>query len=208
MRMGPAFVVISFLLFAFAAKPLPRVSAASAPETVLDVSGKILRTGTDYNILPAMRGGGGGVKFACTGHKSCPVDVLQDDYEQSDGLPLKFIPANSKKGVVRLSTDLNIKFSGPASCSPSAVWKVENYDDLTGQMFISTSGVEGNPGPETLDNWFKIERYGNGYKLVFCPTVCDDCEVLCRDIGIYVDSEGFRRLALSDVPFKVMFKKF
>ncbi|KAJ6402282.1 hypothetical protein OIU84_014383 [Salix udensis] len=142
MRMGPAFVVISFLLFAFAAKPLPRVSAAAAPET--------------------------------------------DDYEQSDGLPLKFIPANSKKGVVRLSTDLNIKFSGPASCSPSAVWKVENYDDLTGQMFISTSGVEGNPGPETLDNWFKIER----------------------DIGIYVDSEGFRRLALSDVPFKVMFKKF
>ncbi|KAJ6738378.1 KUNITZ TRYPSIN INHIBITOR 2 [Salix koriyanagi] len=124
MRMGPAFVVLFFLLFAFAAKPLPRVSAAAAPETVLDVAGKILRTGTDYNILPAMRGGGG------------------------------------------------------------------------------------NPGPETLDNWFKIERYGNGYKLVFCPTVCDDCEVLCRDIGIYVDSEGFRRLALSDVPFKVMFKKF
>ncbi|KAJ6364408.1 hypothetical protein OIU76_029372 [Salix suchowensis] len=142
--------------------PLPRVSAAAAPdETVLDVAGKILRTGTDYNILPAMRGGGGGITFACTGHKSCPVDVLQDNYEQSDGLPLKFIPANRKKGVVRLSTDLNIKFSGPGKLLP-------------------IGGVE----------------------------VCDDCEVLCRDIGIYVDSEGFRRLALSDVPFKVMFKKF
>ncbi|KAI5591139.1 hypothetical protein BDE02_04G058400 [Populus trichocarpa] len=207
--MGSAFLVLSFLPFALAAKPLPRVAAGAAPEPVLDIAGKVLRTGTYYDILPVERGRGGGITFACTGHKSCPVDVMLEDYEDSDGLPLQFIPANRKKGVIRLSTDLNIKFPGPASCAATAVWKVEKYDELTSQMFISTSGVEGNPGPETVDNWFKIEKYGNDYKLVFCPTVCNDhCKVLCKDIGIYVDKEGFKRLALSDVPLKVKFKKF
>lgn len=168
--MGSAFLVLSFLLFALAAKPLPRVAAGAAPEPVLDIAGKVLRTGTYYDILPVVRGRGGGITFAITGHKSCPVDVMLDSYEDSDGLPLQFIPANRKKGVIRLSTDLNVKFPGPASCAPTAVWKVEDDDELTGgQMFISTSGVEGNPGPETLDNWFKIEKYGNDLQASLLP---------------------------------------
>jgi hypothetical protein len=37
--------------------------------------------------------------------------------------------------------------------------------------------------------------------------VCQHCKVMCKDIGIYVDAKGVRRLALSSVPLKVMFKK-
>lgn len=66
-------------------------------------------------------------------------------------------------------------------------------------------GVEGNPGRETLDNWFKIEKTDDGYKFVFCPTVCNFCKVICRDVGIFLDGNGMRRLALSDVPFSVIF---
>ncbi|KAL6319771.1 hypothetical protein AAG906_036829 [Vitis piasezkii] len=90
-----------------------------------------------------------------------------------------------QKGVIRVSTDHNIKFSASTTCVQSTLWKLE-YDESSGQRFI--------------------EKYEDDYKLVFCPTVCDFCKPVCGDIGIYIQN-GYRRLALSDVPFKVMFKK-
>ena len=109
--------------------------------------------------------------------------------------------------MVRVSTDLNIKFSAATICAQSTVWRLANYDESTGQYFVTTGGVEGNPGPETVSNWFKIEKLNDDYKLVFCPGVCDVCKVICRDVGLYIDEHGTRRLALSDVPFVVMFRK-
>uniref|UniRef100_A0A6N2LSZ7 Uncharacterized protein n=1 Tax=Salix viminalis TaxID=40686 RepID=A0A6N2LSZ7_SALVM len=153
---------------------LPRAAAAASPDPVLDVNGKILTTGTSYYILPVLiRGrGGGGLKMATTVRKTCPLDVVQDRYEASNGLPLKFTPVNSKKGVIRVHTDLNIKFSAASICHQSTVWKLDSYDEWAKQWFVTTNGVEGNPGPETTRNWFKIEKFQNNYKLVFCPTVC------------------------------------
>ncbi|KAJ6861807.1 hypothetical protein NC651_037768 [Populus alba x Populus x berolinensis] len=184
----------------------PKVAATAAPEPVLDVTGKIIRTGTSYYILPVVRGRGGGLKMASTGRRTCPLDVVQDRYEASNGLPLKLTPVNTKKGVVRVHTDLNIRFSAASICHQSTAWKLDNYDEWTKQWFVTTNGVEGNPGPETTNNWFKIEKFEDKYKLVFCPTVCQHCKVMCKDIGIFVDAKGVRRLALSSVPLKVMFK--
>ncbi|TXG47968.1 hypothetical protein EZV62_027262 [Acer yangbiense] len=147
------------------------VTADSSPDPVLDIAGEKLHTGTDYYILPVVRGRGGGLTLASTGNETCPLDVVQERQE-------------------------------------STVWKLDSHDDSLGQWFVTTGGVEGNPGRETISNWFKIEKFDDDYKLVFCPSVCDTCRVLCRDIGIYIDqATGIRRLALSDTPFKVMFKK-
>ena len=86
------------------------------------------------------------------------------------------------------------------------MWKL-GYDESTGIRYITTGGVEGNPGRETLSNWFKIEKHGDDYKLLFCPTVCNFCKVICRDVGVYIQ-DGFRRLVLTTAePFRVMFKK-
>nr|CAN65022.1 hypothetical protein VITISV_027379 [Vitis vinifera] len=197
-------LLFSLLLIALAVKPFS-VAAESAPDPVLDTEGKKLRSGVDYYILPVFRGRGGGLTLASTGNESCPLDVVQEQQEVSNGLPLTFTPVNPKKGVIRVSTDHNIKFSASTICVQSTLWKLE-YDESSGQWFVTTGGVEGNPGRETLDNWFKIEKYEDDYKLVFCPTVCDFCKPVCGDIGIYIQN-GYRRLALSDVPFKVMFKK-
>ncbi|KAL5746927.1 hypothetical protein ACOSP7_023916 [Xanthoceras sorbifolium] len=200
-------LILSFLVFIFATKPLV-VTADASPDPVLDITGKKLRAGTDYYILPVFRGRGGGLTLASTGNETCPLDVVQEQHEVENGLPLTFFPVNVKKGVVRLSTDQNIKFSAATICVQSTVWKLDNYDESLGQWFVTSGGVEGNPGPGTTSNWFKIERFGDDYKLVFCPSVCDFCKVICRDIGIYIDrAAGTRRLALSDTPFKVMFKK-
>ncbi|KAK9131185.1 hypothetical protein Sjap_011672 [Stephania japonica] len=64
-------------------------------------------------------------------------------------------------------------------------------------------GSIGNPGPETLRNWFKIEKYEDAYKLSYCPSVCRFCKVMCKDLGTYVDS-GVKKLALSEKPLKVV----
>ncbi|EXB87528.1 hypothetical protein L484_005403 [Morus notabilis] len=190
-------LTLSFLLLSFTSKP---VSA------VLDLSGKKLQKGVDYYILPVIRGRGGGLKLANARNKTSPLDVVQDQFEVSSGFPLTFSPANQNQSFVCLSTDLNIKFSAATTCAQSTVWKLDSFDESLGQWFVTSGGVEGNPGRQTISNWFKIEKYNDDYKLVFCPTVCNFCKVLCRDVGIYI-KDGIRRLALSDQPFIVGFKR-
>lgn len=199
-------ILLPVFLFAFAAKPFPARAAGAAHDPVLDIAGDKLRTGVDYYILPVIRGRGGGLTLGSTRNKTCPLDVVQEQFEVSHGLPLTFSPVKPKKGVVRVSTDLNIRFSAATICVQSTVWKLDSFDESTSQWFVTTGGIEGNPGRETTSNWFKIEKYDKDYKLVFCPTVCNFCKVLCRDVGIYI-VDGQRSLALNDVPFRVMFKK-
>ncbi|XP_010537532.1 PREDICTED: miraculin [Tarenaya hassleriana] len=181
------------------------VAIDAASEPVRDIRGKPVRAGLDYYILPVVRGRGGGLTMASAGNKTCPMSVVQDKFEVSPGFPLTFSPSD-KSRIVGISTDQNVKFSAATICVQSTVWKLESFDETTKQWFVTTGGVEGNPGRETISNWFKIEKLGNDYKLVFCPTVCNFCKVICRDIGVFVQ-DGKRRLALSDVPLKVMFKR-
>lgn len=198
---------LSFFLFTIFANRSPLSAAAEEPAPVLDTDRNLVRAGVDYYILPVIRGRGGGLTLASTGNETCPLDVVQEQLEVKNGLPLTFRPVNPKKGVVRVSTDQNIKFSGATICVQSTVWKLDNYDASTGKYFITTGGVEGKPGRETISNWFKIETYGDDYKLVFCPTVCNYCKVICKDVGIFMQ-DGKRRLALTeDAPFRVMLKK-
>ncbi|KAI3721477.1 hypothetical protein L2E82_32490 [Cichorium intybus] len=175
-----------------------------SPDPVRDLDGNLLRSGTEYYMLPVFRGRGGGVTLAPRNESLCPLDVVQANQEIDNGLPLTFTPVDPKKGVIRESTDLNIIFSAASICIQSNVWMLEEYD---GSLIVTAHGVEGNPGQETISNWFKIEKYQDDYKLVFCPSVCDFCRPLCGDIGVEISEDGRRRLAISDVPFMVMFKK-
>ncbi|XP_042037967.1 kunitz trypsin inhibitor 5-like [Salvia splendens] len=193
---------LSFLFILIAAA----AAAAEAPPPVLDIAGKQLLAGADYYILPVIRGRGGGLTLAATGNETCPLDVAQERQEVKNGLPLSFRPTNAKKGVIRTSTDHNIKFSAASICVQSTVWKL-HFDESIQNYTITTGGAEGNPGRETISNWFKIEKFDEDYMLVFCPTVCNYCKVICKQAGIVVQ-HGLRRLALTDsAPFKFMFKK-
>lgn len=124
---------------------------------MLDISGQELRTGIDYYILPVIRGRGGGLTLASTGNETCPLDVVQEQQEVSNGLPLTFSPVNVTQGVVRVSTDLNIKFSAASICVQTTLWTL-HFDESVQKYIVTTGGVEGNPGRETLSNWFKIQK--------------------------------------------------
>lgn len=199
-------LLLPFLLLSLAAtKPLSG-AADQEHDPVLDVDGQKLRTGSEYYILPVFRGRGGGLTLTPPRNGSCPFNVAQEQQEVDRGLPLKFTPVNPKEGVIRVSTDHNVKFSAVTICIQSNVWRLAAKDEATGQRFIAADGVEGNPGRETLSNWFKIHKYDDDYKLVFCPTVCNTCRPVCGEVGIYIE-DGVRKLALNDEPFKIMFKK-
>ncbi|KAJ4950190.1 hypothetical protein NE237_027022 [Protea cynaroides] len=196
-------LLLQLLLLTFTIKQLPAVA-----QTVRDTSGDELRSDVEYYILPVITGNGGGLILSDLGNGTCPLDVVQEQLESSTGFPVTFNPADSNDGIIQVSMDLNIKFSAVTICVQSTVWQLKDRDESTGLRFVTTGGVEGNPGRETLGNWFKIEIYDEDYKLFYCPTVCDNCRPQCQDIGIFVDNNGYRRLAaLDDEPFKVMFKK-
>ncbi|CAI0555906.1 unnamed protein product [Linum tenue] len=185
--------------------------AAGPPVPILDIDGKTVKAGGSYYIIPANTtthaGGVGMASLSAT--STCPLSVIQDRHADSNGSPLSFLPVATKLGyIVRTSTDLNIEFTTTDACEEGGVWKVEEYDDDVEQWFVGTGGVEGKPGARTVEDWFKIVKYGVNYKLAHCPGVCKSCKIKCKDVGVFVDENGVRRLALTeDRPFVVKFAR-
>ncbi|XP_028805589.1 miraculin-like [Neltuma alba] len=200
-------VLALVLIIALTTKPILGAAPAAGratPEAVLDTTGKKLRVGAYYYIVPDDPAQyGGGIDLASIG-QDCPLDVVAS-YQ---GEPVSFTPFNTNKGIVYVSTDLNIEFNAETDCPQSNVWKLDDDDYYSsGQWFVTTDGVGGKPGAGTVRNWFQIEKYENAYKLVYCPHVCRDCKVQCKSIGLYHDSNGNKRLGLNDTPLKVQFKR-
>lgn len=183
------------------------VSCNAAPDIVRDMNGDILREGANYYIyMPVDHGKAGAVTLWSRNGSACPLDVVQSKYGTDKRYLniFSFTPVNLKKGVVRESTDLNIEAAGGSFCGEPMVWKLDSYG---GEFVVSTRGVKGNPGAKTIGNWFKIEKYLNHYKFVYCPSVCKTCKAMCKDIGISRKGKS-GRLVLNDKPFMVSFKKF
>nr|KAJ0222185.1 hypothetical protein LSAT_V11C200091440 [Lactuca sativa] len=194
-------------LFIFIVFSTLSLSSAQSLVPVRDTDGNIIRSGTGYYILPTTRGLGGGIKLVPTTiNETCPSDVVQENNDLQNGLPLTFIPVKANKdGNIFESIDLNIRFSGSTACIRSAIWRIDQ--GVNGQREISSHGSLGNPGPQTISNWFKIEKHEDGYKLVFCPTVCNTCRPACGDIGHTIAKTGRLSLVINNTPLKVNFKK-
>ncbi|KAL3512417.1 hypothetical protein ACH5RR_025134 [Cinchona calisaya] len=186
-------------------------NSVSHDVAVLDTNGKEVRPGDNYYIVPAERGKGGGVTLS----NYCPYHVIQTLNEPTNGLPLKFSPVNRHERVVQLNTDINIKFIDfhGSKCKESKVWKFDaNKQIPDGNYFVTTGGVEGQTGSQSLPNWFKIQKFEDAYKLEYCPSAnlcngpCVDQTIVCRDIGSVLHN-GQRRLAVQPPALKVKFKK-
>ncbi|KAG1355197.1 miraculin [Cocos nucifera] len=184
---------------------LSSLTTPAAAEVVLDTDGNELRRGVEYYIYPGITDVAGGLTLASRNHP-CPLDVTLEVSPTSNGLPLTFLPADSDEDTINTSTDLNIVFSAVTICVQSTVWKLD-FDDTTRRYYVTTGGVTGNPGRETLDNWFKIESDRGAYKLVFCPTVCDTCKPVCGDLGVFRE-DGRLWLGINfDAALPVVFRR-
>ncbi|XP_010279488.1 PREDICTED: miraculin-like [Nelumbo nucifera] len=201
------FLLLPLFLLALTARWSP-VIAQDEPEAVLDTMGRQLCSTATYFILPAISGMGGGLNFESTKNGTCPFDVVQDEDEESNGLPLAFSPVNPKEEIIRVLTDQNIRFAIDTLLPQPTVWNLGDFNESARTFLVETCGSIGNPGIETLSNWFRIEPFDDDYKLVFCPTVCNFCRPVCGDLGIAIQ-DGVRHLALGSglEPLKIKFKK-
>ena len=142
-------------------------------------------------------------------NKTCPLYVAQETHEISFGLPLKFYPKDPKRNKIPVDMDTNIVFDASSICVKHSGWML-TFDEATGNRYVGIGGSIGNPGMETLSNWFVISKAENGmydYKISFCPAICPACTIMCGDVGVFIGEDGTRFLGLNDRPLVVMFKK-
>ncbi|XP_044465875.1 kunitz trypsin inhibitor 5-like [Mangifera indica] len=198
---------LSLLFFAFIEKQY--LSATTTP--VLDFTGKKVLSGTEYYILSTFQDSKNcvGLNLSDGTTKTCPMNVIQENLEFQKGVALTFLHVvDQEDGVVYESLDLNIKFSSvKIACGQPTAWRVGDFENSTGQWFITADGVEGDPGARTLESWFRFEKNSeNTYKIRHCPSVCRSCVTLCSDVGVY-SGDGLKRLALSQTPMAITFIK-
>lgn len=198
-------------------QPLETTTTITAAiDTITDTSipfdsdGHEVQPGLKYHITPIQSNdsSGGGLSLASR-DGICPPFVVQENTQLSNGLPLRFVPLDTKQNSITLSSDLNILFNAATICVQSTVWRVINGGGFGGgKYYVRSGGVVGRPGVATVSNWFRIERVGDiGYKIVFCPSVCSSsCKVVCGDVGI-LEENGKKWLALGDKPLVFMFQK-
>ncbi|XP_010416116.1 PREDICTED: miraculin-like [Camelina sativa] len=187
---------------------LTAVLATNAYGAVLDIDGNIIFRGS-YYVLPVIRGRGGGLTLSGRGGELCPLDIVQESQELDEGNPVKFSNWRPRVAFVPESQDLNIQTDVEATiCFQSTYWRVGEFDEERKQYFIVAGLKPEGFGQDSSKSFFKIEKSGDdAYKFVFCPSTCDSGCPKCSDVGIFEDELGVRRLALSDEPFLVMFKK-
>ncbi|KAK8681999.1 hypothetical protein V6N13_054396 [Hibiscus sabdariffa] len=123
--------------------------ANAADDGVLDANGEVVRTGVRYYVVPVILGiGGGGLAIGRESGRPCPEIVVQRPSDTDQGIPVVFSNPNPDGDVVRLSSDVQVKFDGPRDslCPTSMVWKLQHYDESVEKTWVELGGAEGRGG--------------------------------------------------------------
>ncbi|KAL5706201.1 hypothetical protein ACHQM5_024401 [Ranunculus cassubicifolius] len=185
------------LLCSLLANPL--FTSGQSPAAVLDTTGRALKAGTQYYILPTGTSNGGGATLINRG--SCPLFVGLDNNVGTTGLSVIFTPFHTGETTIRESRDFRVRFTGATTCVQSTQWGLETEPSSSERTLISTRS-----GNNTAVH-FRIEKDGSSYKMVWCPSnVCPLCKFRCGDLGIYIEN-GKRLLSLYDPALPVVFRR-
>ncbi|XP_021628939.1 kunitz type trypsin inhibitor 111 [Manihot esculenta] len=179
---------------------LMAISTAAQTPAVLDTTGRPLRSGVRYYVLPAATDIAGGLTLI-NRTDSCPLYVGQEPLSTvvSPGLPVIFTPFSAGDGIIREGRDLRIEFSAVSICAQSTAWRVGEEDAKTSRRFIVTGGEQ---------SYFRIDNNRGLYELVWCPgESCPDCgRPRCGSAGILIEN-GKRFLALDGRAFPFRFRR-
>ena len=205
MKAAPS-LTLSFFLFALTTTNLP-LAFSDVSEKVVDSQGRPVSPAAKYYILAFYSGPtGGGVAAGQGGNSTCHVTVLQTPDESDRGQAVKFSTRGRSSGAIFTEKPLDIAFVEKPSCASSSKWVVVS-DDFP-EKWVGIGGAEDHPGKKLMSGTFNIQKFDEGYKLVFCATttttVTTTTTTTCYNIGRRDDVKG-RRLVLTKNPFKVLF---
>ncbi|TKY45995.1 Factor Xa inhibitor BuXI [Spatholobus suberectus] len=188
-------LALLLLLLAFIIKLKPVIASG-----VQDTDGSMLENGGDYFILPSFNEEGGGVTLASIG-VTHPLAVVQSASKNSIGLPVSI---SNTTGTMIIFTDemVSIKFTNIPNCNNSSTWMLV-MDETANMWYVGIGNVADYPDHQIKMGRFQIKEDNLDYKLVFCG---DANTSSCEDVGIYVDGDKNRRLALSGAGVAVKFK--
>nr|KYP60028.1 Kunitz-type trypsin inhibitor KTI1 [Cajanus cajan] len=149
-------------------------------------------------MVPVKRGSGGGIELVATGNETCPLTVVQSPNKASKGNPC-LVASPILFPYITPNSPFQIIFAFVPTCAPTRLWTI--VDGLPEGPAVKIGGYH-----NIRNGAFQIQKASqrgcNHYKLLFC---LDDT---CEDIGVYVDSEGNRRLVLTkNDPFLVQFQR-
>ncbi|KAL6633910.1 hypothetical protein ACP70R_026581 [Stipagrostis hirtigluma subsp. patula] len=178
--------------------------AGDATDPVFDTDGHELSSDSVYHVLPAGRGTGGGLGAAPDKREPCRHFVAQEHNEDAAGIPVRFKLQNaSAGGVVNLSTNVTITFHVVSVCMGTSHWYIMDTSEPRREYVAAGKRAGHIYIPPAV---FRVERYiggeVEGYKLVWCTGY----EEPCKELGLD-DSEEMKRLATSDSPLVVEFRK-
>ncbi|TMW82356.1 hypothetical protein EJD97_006123 [Solanum chilense] len=186
---------------------------------VLDREGKSLKINEEYVINSIVAGGGSVYLDNIKNRTKCPNDVLHDSSGSFyNSTAVLFYTMQLGSHFVPENQDVSIMFSTSSvekSCVNETVWQAGHHKIgpiPSPPRFVITGATLGFPGPNNIQNWFKIVKYETGiphsYKLRYCPSkfICPTCQVDCADVGLYVDSRR-TRLVLNDEAYAFRFSK-
>ncbi|CAA7060185.1 unnamed protein product [Microthlaspi erraticum] len=176
MKSGAAFtfqVIISYLLLAIT------TSVAGENEAVLDFYGKPVKANVPYYAgfvsTPAFL-----TRYGLDEPGSCPEGVVFsfDSNLVPPRIPIIFV-SSSSSDVIRVSTEVSIKFALPSECDESGVWRVTDYAEDNDEVLLTGS-------ESTDDSMFTIEKFHKSYKFAFKSV----------EMGMFKESSHVWRLKL------------
>ncbi|CAL4891147.1 unnamed protein product [Urochloa decumbens] len=189
--------------------------AEDGAKPVYDTDNQEVTSGESYYVLPADHGtgGGGGLRKFPTSRR-CNFLVSQAHNETNLGTPVRFHPPNddSLGGKILLSTNVTVSFHILTTCVQTMYWHVVGFSQFSpssqphDRVAVGKNEGASYPMPLPSEFVFRVEKYDGatkkGYKLVSCAG-----KGPCKDLGLYA-SKGTTWLAISDLPFAVVFKKY
>lgn len=146
-------VIISYLLLGITTSYV-----AGENEAVVDFYGKPVKANVPYYAgfvsTPAFI-----TRYGLDEPGSCPEGVVFS-FDSNLLLRTPIIFVSSSSDVIRVSTEVSIKFALPSECDESGVWRVTDYAEDNDEVLLTGSG-------STDDSMFTIEKFHRSYKFAF-----------------------------------------
>ncbi|KAJ0552819.1 putative proteinase inhibitor I3, Kunitz legume, kunitz inhibitor STI-like superfamily [Helianthus annuus] len=182
---------------------------STASDVIYDSTGNKLLKGVPYYILPLLRGTGGGLTLSRASKDACPLDVTQEPFDLSNGVPFTINPILFDQNNIRVAYPISIEADVADPCRGSNILKVVTSEDVVKTV---TAGGQF----DTPESCFQLVENDmmpglRSYQIQYCPSKCGSntgtgTDVICYNVGIISNSDGKRFVGLTDVMFPVVFE--
>ncbi|GKF07830.1 proteinase inhibitor I3, partial [Tanacetum coccineum] len=172
----------------------------NAADLIYDSAGNKLLRGVPYYVLPLFSGSGGGLTLSRTTIDSCPLDVTQEPFDLSKGVPFTITSNVFDEDYVREAYPVTIEADVTDPCRGSNIMKVTSNE--TKGFRSATIGGESNK-PESCFQLVEADMMPGlrSYQIQLCPFKCGtntSTSLHCYNVGLVANDVGKKFLATTE----------